>query len=175
MLGRPCLLIDVKTQSLQLCVRGDRAERFKISTAKRGTGEQMNSGKTPRGWFWICEKIGHREEPNTVFRGRSPIGPFSAYQDLSDPILGRILWLAGLQYANSVTQERYIYIHGSAQARGFGTTPQSEGCVRMDKEGVIRLYNRVEGGCWVYIYDAGNALWGQHFAYRLLSYWFDFH
>ncbi len=172
MLGRQCVLVDVAKQRLQVLGRGKQLQSYRVSTAKRGTGELSESGKTPRGWFWVCDKIGHNEDPNTVFRGRKPIGHFSAYQDVSDPILGRILWLSGLQHANRETRQRYIYIHGSAQTEGFGTTPQSEGCVRMDRRDVVTLYNQVALGCWVYVYDAENALWGQHVASRLLSYWF---
>lgn len=171
-LGRACLLVDVTKQQLQVLEGGKRLLHYRVSTAKRGTGELPESGKTPRGWFWICEKIGQDEDPNMVFRGRKPVGHFSAHQELTDPILGRILWLSGLQHANRDTRERYIYIHGSAQTEGFGITPQSEGCVRMDRRDVVDLYSQVAVGYWVYIYDAENPLWGQRLTSRLLSYWF---
>ena len=172
LLGRKCLFVDVAKQQLQVLGHGKLFLRYRVSTAKRGTGELTGSGKTPRGWFCICEKIGHDEDPNMVFRGRKPIGHFSLHQDVSDPILGRILWLSGLQYANSETRQRFIYIHGSAQTEEFGTTPQSEGCVRMDRCDVVALYDQVALGCWVYIYDSENPLWGQLEVSRLLSYWF---
>ena len=64
-----------------------------------------------------------------------------------DWILGRILWLSGLEpgknrLGNVDTMQRYIYIHGTPDTEPMGT-PLSHGCIRMRCHDVVELFSRV--------------------------------
>ena len=72
-----------------------------------------------------------------------------------DLILSRILRLEGLEDGknrggNVDSWNRYIYIHGTNKIDELGRAA-SAGCVRMDPQEVIDLYNRVSKGCCVLI------------------------
>jgi len=64
--------------------------------------------------------------------------------------VSRILWLRGMEPANSHAFRRCIYIHGTAEERSLGA-PASYGCIRMSGRDVIDLYNRVGLGADVVI------------------------
>lgn len=156
------IIIDVATQELR--VLGLPEPRvYSVSTALNGVGEQENSGRTPRGRHVISEKIGTEQSINTVFVGRVPTGEIyspelAALHPQRDWILSRILWLSGLQPgfnqgAGCDSHSRYIYIHGTPDTEPMGI-PQSHGCVRMRNSDVIALYELVEEGTPVDIYEA---------------------
>jgi len=72
-----------------------------------------------------------------------------------DLILSRILWLEGMEDGinrggDVDTRQRYIYIHGTNRVDDLGQ-PASAGCVRMDPDEVIELFDAVEEGCLVLI------------------------
>lgn len=52
------ILVDLETQRLYL---PKHQKCYSISSGKNGIGEQENTGKTPRGWHQIAEKIGDRK------------------------------------------------------------------------------------------------------------------
>ncbi len=145
--------INIKKQTLSLFEGSDVLKQYIISTAKNGTGEQIDSECTPRGVHLIREKIGAGYESNTVFVGRKPTNelyhPKLREQSPDrDWILTRILWLDGCetgknQGGNIDSYERYIYIHGSPDEVSMGT-PGSRGCVRMRNQDMIELFDLVE-------------------------------
>ena len=67
---------------------------------------------------------------------------FAKYEDV---ITSRILWLKGHEEGinkgdNIDSYSRYIYIHGTAHEDKIGT-PDSHGCVRMNNDDVIELFD----------------------------------
>jgi lipoprotein-anchoring transpeptidase ErfK/SrfK len=70
------------------------------------------------------------------------------------------LWLEGLEQginqgtdsAGKIvdTKERYIYIHGTNQHEKLGT-PNSHGCVLLSDTDVIKLFDSVAVGTYVYL------------------------
>lgn len=134
---------------------------FSVSTSKNGLGEKINSYKTPRGLMQIRAKIGEGAHPLAVFKRRRRSGEicnsevFQNSQAGKDWILGRILWLSGLEpfYNRSGevdTMRRFIYIHGTPEATDINK-PGSIGCVRMFGDELISLFNLVQPHTQIYI------------------------
>ena len=130
---------------------------YPISTALKGAGNQEGSYQTPLGKHQIKYKIGDGELPLTAFVAREPAGMYSdkAFSSKSDWILSRILWLDGKQTGVNKrgkvdTLARYIYIHGTHEEDKVGQ-PVSHGCIRMNNDDVIDLFNHVSCGETVYI------------------------
>jgi L,D-transpeptidase YbiS len=133
---------------------------YRISTAKNGVGEVIESGCTPRGRHLIRAKIGGNCEENTIFVGRRPTGEiyspaFSVKYPDRDWILSRILWLCGCEpgknrFGSVDTMRRYIYIHGCPDGEPMGI-PLSHGCIRMRTADVVELFGLVEIGTPVVI------------------------
>jgi lipoprotein-anchoring transpeptidase ErfK/SrfK len=132
----------------------------RISTGRKGVGEQNGSEQTPRGWHKIRAKIGAGQPENTVFVARRPTGElYSPEMRASYPnrdwILTRILWLSGLEPGRNRlgkvdTMRRFIYIHGCPDDDPMGT-PGSRGCVKMRNRELIELFDRVPAGTRVHI------------------------
>ncbi len=151
------ILIDLQTQTLTL----PKLNKFYvISSGINGIGEQENSGKTPRGWHRVQQKIGQDMPLNVVFKGRQWTGEvYDTALGESNPerdwILTRILWLGGLedgfnQGAGCDTFKRYIYIHGTPDTEPMGI-PKSHGCIRMHSHDVQEVFDLVEEGALVYL------------------------
>ena len=93
------VLIDLANQTLAL----PKYNKFYvISTGKNGIGEKENTGKTPRGWHRVAQKIGAQSPKNAVFIARKPTGEvynaeLATQYPERDWILSRILWLDGLE------------------------------------------------------------------------------
>ena len=154
------LKILPKYQKLQVIVDNIITYDYMISTAYNGLGEEINTGKTPRGWHQIRAKIGASLPINSVFVGRRPTGElYSAelrqqYPD-RDWILTRILWLSGLEVGKNImeqvdTMRRLIYIHGCPAENKMGI-PLSKGCIRMHNEDIVELFDIVDVGTKIYI------------------------
>lgn len=147
--------INISRQYLDLIENQDVAERFVISTARKGTGQQKGSFCTPLGRHIVRAKIGAGSPPNTVFVGRRPTGEIYSPELASrfpgrDWILTRILWLSGCEpgfnrLGDVDTMRRYIYIHGSPDGVEMGK-PGSIGCIRMRNADIIRLFDLVPAG-----------------------------
>lgn len=154
--------ISLGRQRLQLLDDAQVLMDVAVSTAVNGPGEENGSGCTPRGWHLVRAKIGADCPENTVFRARRPTGEiYSPDLRQSNPdrdwILSRILWLSGLEpgrnrLGNVDTMRRYIYIHGTPDEEPMGV-PQSHGCVRMRNRDIIRLFDFVEIGTRVLIWE----------------------
>jgi L,D-transpeptidase YbiS len=154
------ILINTNEQRLLLSEDSHLIKSYPVSTAVNGLGEVEGSGCTPRGLHIIRAKIGQRMPANAIFSSRRPTG--TLYTDESfinekqrDFILGRILWLSGLQLGYNRmgrvdTMRRYIYIHGAPDS-GITDAPSSKGCVRMYIRDIVELYNYIDVGCRVMI------------------------
>jgi lipoprotein-anchoring transpeptidase ErfK/SrfK len=154
--------ISIPEQKLTIIDHNEEIRSYRVSTAKNGVGEQRGSECTPRGWHKIRAKIGSGLPINTVFKGRRPTGEIydKALGNLfphRDWILTRILWLGGLEpglnrYGEVDTCWRYIYVHGTSDEAMIGA-PASHGCIRMNNEDMLDLFNRVNAGQKVYIHE----------------------
>lgn len=133
-----------------------------IATAANGAGEVNGSECTPRGRHVVRAKIGAGSEPNTVFVARRPTGEIYSPELRTqhpgrDWILTRILWLCGTEpgrnrFGNVDTMRRYIYIHGAPVDDAMGV-PSSHGCIKMRNSDVIELFDRIDVGTPVLIYE----------------------
>ncbi len=154
------LVVEITQQLLDVYQGEVLIQRFPVSTALNGPGEQEGSGCTPRGWHRVRARIGANLPEGAVLVGRRHTGeiytPELARQfPERDWILSRILWLCGLEpgknRGGSVdTMRRYIYIHGTPDSEPMGV-PKSHGCIRMRNQDVIRLFDMVTPGTPVLI------------------------
>jgi lipoprotein-anchoring transpeptidase ErfK/SrfK len=145
---RPFIYVDTAQQCLyQVNVEPERSQRYTISTAAAGVGNQLDSYKTPLGIHRIKHKIGDGEPSGTVFKARVPTGRISIQTDNQDEdeITTRILWLDGMEQGVNLDGEcdtfsRYIYIHGTSDEKRIGQAV-SHGCIRMKNMDVIELFD----------------------------------
>lgn len=154
--------IDLKSQQLLLFRDQTLIKAYPVSTGAKGIGEEMGSGKTPRGWHRIRAKIGANRHANTVFVGRRPTGEtyspeLAAQEPGRDWILTRILWLCGSEpgknrFGAVDTMRRYIYIHGTPDSTVLGV-PGSHGCIRMRNCDIIELFDWVPAGTAVFLHE----------------------
>lgn len=160
--------IHIPAQTLELFDDSGRLlKRYSVSTARKGSGEQNGSYRTPRGRHVIRAKIGAGEPVNTVFVRRRPTGEvyspeLAEKHQRRDWILTRILWLSGCEpgfnrLGQVDTMRRYIYIHGSPDSVEMGR-PGSIGCVRMRNADILDLFDRVEAGTPVEIVDPASPV-----------------
>jgi lipoprotein-anchoring transpeptidase ErfK/SrfK len=149
------IVVSVKDQKAALYERGEPVRVYGISTSKFGLGDELNSCRTPTGKLRIVRKIGHGMPPGMVFKSRRPTGEILAPNSPGrDPVVTRILWLAGMEGKNRNTMRRFVYIHGTPEEGKIGT-PASYGCVRMRSMDVIDLFNRTPVGTPVVIERGG--------------------
>ncbi|MEK7303529.1 MAG: L,D-transpeptidase [Pseudomonadota bacterium] len=157
------MLIEVHVPSQTLHLKNDSGRvlmETRISTGRKGVGEQNGSEQTPRGWHKIRAKIGVGQPENTVFVARRPTGELYAPEMRAsypnrDWILTRILWLSGLEPGRNRlgkvdTMRRFIYIHGCPDDDPMGA-PGSRGCVKKRHRELIEMFDRVPGGTRVHI------------------------
>ena len=151
------ILIDLESQTLSLPKHN---KFYVISSGLNGIGEQENSGKTPRGWHRVENKFGHEYPLNAVFKARQWTGEiYDSTLGEENPdrdwILSRILWLKGLEPNFNLgegcdTYNRYIYIHGTPDTEPMGI-PKSHGCIRMNSQEVIDIFNLIQEGDLVFL------------------------
>ncbi len=145
--------ISLPQQTLELVDdQGGLLQRYAVSTAKNGAGEQSGSFRTPRGRHIVRAKVGAGQPANTVFVRRRPTGELWTPELASqfperDWILTRILWLSGKEPGRNRlgevdTMRRYIYLHGAPDTAAMGE-PGSIGCVRMRNSDIIELFDLV--------------------------------
>lgn len=154
--------ISIGRQRLELLEGAEVVAEYPVSTSRYGAGEEEGSEKTPRGRHRVAEKIGGDAPSRAVFVGRRPTGEICTTDLLAreperDWILSRILWLEGLEEGRNRggrvdSHGRYIYIHGTPEEDAIGR-PASHGCVRMKNEDVVELFDRVEPGAFVVVFD----------------------
>lgn len=156
------VVIDLASQTLSL---PQKNKKYSISTGLNGIGEEEHSGKTPRGWHRVEKKIGGEMPLNAVFKGRQWTGeiydtPLGALHPDRDWILSRILWLSGLELGFNQgegcdTFNRYIYIHGTPDSEPMGI-PKSHGCIRMHSQQIIEIYELLNEGDLVYLFESST-------------------
>ncbi len=156
------IYIDLARQVLQLHGTAGVSREYPVSTGKNGSGEELDSGRTPRGRHSIAKMIGAGCVPNTVFVGRQATGELynpelRRQYPGRDWILTRIIWLhgeePGVNRDGSVdTYSRYIYIHGAPDDVTMGE-PGSAGCIRMRNRDVVELFELVAVGCEVILFE----------------------
>lgn len=145
------MIVSVRDQKMLLVRNGEPIKTYKISTSKFGLGDQPGSHRTPLGRMKVAKKIGSGSPPGAVFKSRRPTGEvLKPNAPGRDPIVSRILWLAGTDSNNRNAFRRFIYIHGTPEMNRLGT-PASYGCIRMGCRDVVDLFDRVEQGADVYV------------------------
>jgi lipoprotein-anchoring transpeptidase ErfK/SrfK len=152
--------ISIDEQLLRLKQNNKLLHSYPISSAKNGLGELSGSECTPAGRHVIRAKIGEGVNKGSVFVGRRLTGEIFSQVLLDemperDWILSRILWLSGTEIGKNRlgdvdTMRRYIYIHGAPDGAVNGE-PLSHGCIRMNNEDVIALFDHVTVGTEVFI------------------------
>jgi lipoprotein-anchoring transpeptidase ErfK/SrfK len=63
----------------------------------------------------------------------------------SDPIVGRSIWLDGLEPQNKNSMGRLIRMHGTSHTDSLGK-PVSMGCVRFNPQDIVLLCNYIQPG-----------------------------
>lgn len=154
--------VIVPSQQMLLYENDELIQTYSVSTAKNGVGEQNGSEKTPRGWHQIRAKIGDGHPPNAIFRSRRFTGEIYAPEMKKlyperDWILTRILWLSGLEHGKNRlgevdTMRRYVYIHGTPDETDI-SIPGSKGCIRMQNQDIIELFNQIPVGTRLFIQE----------------------
>jgi lipoprotein-anchoring transpeptidase ErfK/SrfK len=149
----PRLVVSVQDQKMALLNGSVPVARYLVSTAEKGVGEVVDSGRTPRGRHAIAEKIGAGVAIGTVFKDRLPTSEIVAVNTPGRaPIVTRILRLRGLESKNQTTFQRYIYLHGTPAENLLGM-PASEGTIRMRSEDIVELFDRVDIGTEIWIFE----------------------
>ena len=152
------ILVSITDQSLTLNSLKQEYS-YPVSTAKLGPGEKKNSYCTPRGKHIIRAKIGMNAIRGEIFKSRRTTGEVysinNQHDQNSDWILTRILWLSGTEVGknrlgNVDTMQRYIYIHGIPDEFSLDI-PRSKGCINMNNDDVIELFDLVDIGTSVLI------------------------
>jgi len=153
-----CVVVDVTKQELVLYEGGVISKKYPISTSSKGTGQILDSGKTPLGIHYIKKKSGDMSPPGGILRGGKPTGevwnPYVINVD-DDLVLSRRISLEGAEKGfNKGTNDqgrvvdsflRAILIHGTNHEDKIGT-PASKGCVRMKNADIVDLYDRIHEG-----------------------------
>ena len=165
------ILISIEHQKLYIIYDLKVISSYKISTSKYGTGNINDSFQTPLGVHHIAKKIGEGLKKNTILKGRKTIFDGITTDDLDsleyqefkkkhfskseDVITSRIMWLkgneSGINLGGDVdTYNRYIYIHGTIHENKIGNK-DSHGCIRMNNDDVIELFDNVKINMIVHI------------------------
>jgi lipoprotein-anchoring transpeptidase ErfK/SrfK len=148
------VIVSVRDQKLMLIENGQIAATYPVSTSKYGLGDRWGSLATPLGLLQVAQKIGDHAPMGAVFHNRRWTGEvLHPNTPGRDPIMTRIIWLRGLEAANSHAFQRCIYIHGTNEEKLIGR-PASFGCIRMRSTDVFALYNQIPLGTPVEIVQA---------------------
>jgi len=147
------LVVSIPEQKLAVVVNYKVYRTYRISTSRFGEGDILGSWCTPTGHLAVATKIGGTVPVGGVFQGRRYTGEvLSVNAPGRDPIVSRIIWLRGLDYANKNAFHRCIYIHGTPQEDMLGKK-SSYGCIRMGLSDVIEVFNWIGVGTEVAIFD----------------------
>jgi lipoprotein-anchoring transpeptidase ErfK/SrfK len=147
------ILVSVADQKMVLLQDGTEISRFPVSTSKFGLGDRWGSFATPLGTMQVAQKIGDHAQEGAVFKERRLTGEvLPPNAPGRDPIVTRILWLRGLQPQNANCFKRCIYIHGTPEERLLGA-PVSWGCIRMRSRDVVRVFETVDVGTKVEVFQ----------------------
>jgi len=151
------LYVDTARQEVFLVRESTILDHWPVSTSEAGLDNRENSGGTPAGIHRVARKIGTDAPIGTVFESREPTGDIWVPAWNDDPqrlgkdlILSRILVIDGLepglnQGLGIDSRQRYIYVHGTNRVDLIGR-PAGGGCVRMENQDLIDLYEQIEEG-----------------------------
>lgn len=161
---RDGVAVTVCDQKLTLYKNGRKVRDYDVSTSKFGLGSTNGSRRTPLGIHAVSSKTGEGQPKGMVFKGAHPTGEVVAVDaEGRDPVVTRVIQLAGLENSNKNSHSRRIYIHGTPEERKIGR-PASYGCIRMKSDDIVDLFRRVERGTPVVVescsqktYDAAIA------------------
>jgi hypothetical protein len=150
------ILISISDQKLHVLRDSEVLRSYKISTGANGAGEEIDSGKTPRGLHRISEKLGANAPDGLVFDSLVATSQIadSTWID-KPPVTTRILVLDGLEQRNLNTRQRMIYIHGSPIEKLLGQAA-SGGCIRLSVRDVKELFELTTLGGTVDIFEEGT-------------------
>lgn len=149
------LRVSVRDQKMALYDQGQLVRTYGVSTSKFGEGDTRSSNCTPLGKLRIASKIGDGMPPGMVFKSRRATGEVIRPDAPGrDPIVTRIMWLAGADSKTKNAYSRFIYIHGTPEERNIGHRA-SYGCIRMRSMDIIDLYSRIPVGASVKIERGG--------------------
>ncbi len=143
---------------------------YPIATGVNGFGCVNDSLKTPIGLFKIVQKVGQNCSPLQVigangcqYQNGNPV--LASYNSGTAKVVTRKLVLDGLEKeniglgcdtGNRNTIYRGIFIHGTNYENSMGQQ-RSHGCIRMLNSDVITLFNNVQKGTYVYIYNSETS------------------
>jgi len=145
------VVVSVRDQKLMLLQNGAKIATYPVSTSKFGLGDGFGRMTTPLGSMAVAQKIGDHAPTGAVFHNRRFTGEILRPNAPGrDPIITRIIWLRGLEAANSHAFSRAIYIHGTPEERKIGR-PASYGCIRMKSKDVTALYSQLPVGALVQV------------------------
>ncbi|MGV6809559.1 MAG: L,D-transpeptidase family protein [bacterium] len=146
------LLVDVSEQRLYVFNRkAQLLKSYPVSTSAYGMSNRSNSNKTPIGAHQIKTKVGKNAKKFTIFKSLVNTGRLSRANSAGKALVtSRVLRLDGLEESNRNTYRRYIYIHGTNKEKYLGK-PKSHGCIRMNNDEVIELFQETAKGSLVYL------------------------
>ena len=149
----PAAVVEVEKQQLYLYSNLQYVTDYPVSTSRFGTGQALNSNKTPLGIHYVKEKIGEDAEISEILDIRKRTHQLAkiehqAVNTEKECITSRILWLAGLEENLNLggdvdSYRRYIYIHGTHEEGLIGQAV-SHGCVRMKNQDVIEVFEELD-------------------------------
>lgn len=143
---RDGVAVTLCDQKLTLFKNGKKVKDYPISSSKFGIGAKNGSNRTPLGIHAVSDKKGAGLRKGAVMKSCRPTGEVVSVNAAGrDPIVTRVIQLAGLESFNRNSHSRRIYIHGTPEEYRIGQ-PVSYGCIRMKSDDVIDLFNRVERG-----------------------------
>lgn len=138
--------VTLGDQKLAVFRDGKVVRKYDVSTSKFGMGSSHGSNRTPLGVHAVSSKTGEGQPQGMVFKSCRPTGEVVAVDAAGrDPIVTRVIQLAGLEASNGSSHSRRIYIHGTPEERKIGT-PASYGCIRMRSRDIVDLYRLVQRG-----------------------------
>ena len=155
------VIIHASEQKQYLLHNGMIIKQYTISTSEYGLGSKAGSNKTPLGVHIVKKKYGTNAKIGTIFKARANTGRIATIltetgkRSKADNVTTRILWLSGLEKGKNKGKKvdsyrRYIYIHGTDEEGRLGS-PASHGCIRMNNQDVIDLYQNISVGTLVVI------------------------
>jgi lipoprotein-anchoring transpeptidase ErfK/SrfK len=153
-------LVDASEQQMYWYYDGELIRSYTISTAAKGLGSQAESNQTPAGAHRIATKIGRNAKRGMIFEHLAQTGTVAKiytkpqYQTKA-LVTSRILRLDGLERGknkggNVDTFNRSIYFHGTNKEGNLGTAA-SHGCIRMNNDEIIELFDQIGVDTLVYI------------------------
>ena len=143
---RDGVAVTLSDQKLTLFKEGKKVKDYSISSSKFGIGNANGSNRTPLGIHAVSQKNGEGQPQGMVFKGCKPTGEVVDVDAAGrDPVVTRVIQLAGLENNNRSTHRRRIYIHGTPEERYIGQ-PASYGCIRMKSDDIVDLFGRVHRG-----------------------------